>query len=429
MSRAALIGDHDADLLVHLLALPSVNPLERGAAVGAQRLRDVQLRYAEAAAQLGFSVVHHGPASVESLGRAEVPESVRIAARTDPRGFLAAQPNLVLRLGAAQPRTRTIMFNVHLDTVAGDFPVRWDSERFVGRGAIDAKGLAVGLLAGVREALRRVPQLGSAVSVLIQGVSGEEAGCMGVYGTLPLVEAGYVGAVNVFCEPTRLRFMDRVTASMTARMRVDGLDCHDDTPGEGHNATVLLAWLTVEVARRLLPRAAQMGASVCIGGVHTGDMHNRVYGAGSLLINIAYGSDAARVAMEHAVEEIFAAALDRVATECRSLPWLERTACDARRVVCLEWVKRGLPVLTGQSADDARWIEQLGIVRSETTFTCDAIWMHEQEGYSFVYGPGDLSDNCAHADGEFVTRAELEAYAAGIADLLCAFYEKVRTTS
>src|SRR5690606_41886640 len=63
---------------------------------------------------------------------------------------------------------------IYLDTVAGELPVGFDGERFRGRGAIDAKGPAVALLAGVRAARRRSPALGRDTGVLIQAVSGEE---------------------------------------------------------------------------------------------------------------------------------------------------------------------------------------------------------------------------------------------------------------
>ena len=52
------------------------------------------------------------------------------------------------------------MFNVHLDTVAGLEPVRLDGGRLYGRGAIDAKGPAVALLAGIRAALTSEPAVG-----------------------------------------------------------------------------------------------------------------------------------------------------------------------------------------------------------------------------------------------------------------------------
>ena len=103
-----------------------------------------------AAAALGFTVLRHAaPRPVELP--ALTPRAVRDAVAAD-QGFLAAQPSLVLRLGPPAPAA-TVMFNVHLDTVAGLEPVRVDGRRLYGRGATDAKGPAVALLAGVRAAL------------------------------------------------------------------------------------------------------------------------------------------------------------------------------------------------------------------------------------------------------------------------------------
>src|SRR5699024_3677968 len=132
-----------------------------------------------------------------------------------------------------------VMFNVHMDTVAGVEPVSTDAGWYRGRGAIDAKGPAVALLAGIRDAVRNIPALGRDVGVLVQVVSGEEGGAMGTFGTRPLVEDGFVGRLNVFCEPTGLRYLPRSTASMTARLSVEGDDAVDDHPDAGHNATVL----------------------------------------------------------------------------------------------------------------------------------------------------------------------------------------------
>jgi acetylornithine deacetylase/succinyl-diaminopimelate desuccinylase-like protein len=124
-----------------------------------------------------------------------VPSTVRAAAR-DPR-FLADQPSLLLRLGPERPRAHTVMFNVHLDTVAGHTPPAFDGVRFTGRGAVDAKGPAVALLAGLRAAASH-PAVGRDVTVLLQAVAGEEGGALGTYGTRPLLEAGHHGRLNGF---------------------------------------------------------------------------------------------------------------------------------------------------------------------------------------------------------------------------------------
>ncbi|MFI6927171.1 M20/M25/M40 family metallo-hydrolase [Nonomuraea spiralis] len=408
----------ERDLLLRLLRLPTAGPLETGPAGPPPRLREAQEAYARAAAPLGFRTVRHTSVRPAELHRPDVPAPVREA--LDLPGFLDDQPSLVLRLGPGLPAARTVMFNVHLDTVAGGGPAGFDGERFHGRGAIDAKGPAVALLAGLRAARACRPAIGREVGVLIQAVAGEEGGAMGVLGTRPLVERGYVGRLNVFCEPTGVRFLPRSTAAATARITVDGEHAVDDRPAAGHNATVLLGFLAQHLARALDPD------TVCVAGLHTGTRHNQVYGRGSLLLNLPYATrDAGR-----RLERDLARALDDGLTAFEAAfgdtALFARTARDARSVTRLEWRKRGLPVLDDRDTwGHALLRDRAGIPpwpTGEPAFTCDAIWMAGVEGAcTVVLGPGDLAANNAHAEGEFARAAELAGFAAAVARLMIAF--------
>jgi acetylornithine deacetylase/succinyl-diaminopimelate desuccinylase-like protein len=392
----------DLDLLVALLELPTAGPLEVGPDAPVE-LWAAQKAYAAAAA--GFEVVHH---AAPEPPREPVPEVVRVAADA---AFLAAQPSLVLRRGPASP-SATVMFNVHLDTVAGLEPVRLDPDRVYGRGAIDAKGPAVALLAGIAAA-----DLGD-LAVLVQAVAGEEGGAMGVFGTRPLVDAGFTGDLNVFCEPTGGRLLDHGTAAATVAVEVAGADAIDDEPAAGHNATVLLGALAGHLARTL---PAATDGQVCVAGLHTGTMHNKVYGSGRLLLNLSYGTPAAADRLAAAVDRELARGLHAFAEENRNVPLLARTARDTVAITSLRWLKRGLPPLPpadpavlGPLAEAAalpRW------PAAEPGFTCDAIWA-AGHGTTVVLGPGDLGANHAHAAGEFADRAELQSYAAAVARLL-----------
>lgn len=419
---ALLPRDHR--LLVELIGLPTAGWLEtRGAAP--DRVAEAQLRYADAARELGFVVDSHEPADPATLTGDAIPEAVRHAVATVP-GFLDRQPSLVLRLGSELPAADTVMFNVHLDTVAGDTTAGYDGERFTGRGAIDAKGPAVALLAGIRAARAADRAIGETTGVLIQAVAGEEGGALGVFGTRPLVERGRVGRLNVFCEPTGLRYLPRATASMTAAVRVNGRDAIDDRPGDGHNATVLLGFLAQRLALGL---DAYAPGAVCVAGLHTGHRHNRVYGSGELQVNLPYGTSEDGARMEHALTGELARAVAEFSGGFGASPAYARTAADATTITELHWGKRGLPALGGRQPLDA-WARDLlehtaGLTRwpaDEPAFTCDAIWMAGRpDAYTVVFGPGDLAANHAHADGEFADRAELDAYAGHIAALLLAF--------
>lgn len=429
-SAGPLLTDDDHALLLRLLRTPTAGPLEAGHDAPLQ-LWEAQRAYADAARSAGLRPIHHAAPAAEALRRADVPATVRAAAH-DP-GFLAAQPSLVLRLGPDRPVRDTVMFNVHLDTVAGTQPVTFDGVRFTGRGAVDAKGPAVALLAGVRAAAAREPAVGRDISVLVQAVGGEEGGAMGTFGTRPLVEAGFIGRLNVFCEPTGLHHLPRATASMTARITVRGDDAVDDRPGTGHNATVLLGFLAQHVAAAFdsHPERADATGAPCIAGLHTGHAHNRVYGSGDLLVNVPYTSTAEGQAAARALEDTVAAGVREFTARFAGSRTCGRTAVDAAALTALGWDKRGLPCLSGGGTGEGGdpWAEAVlaaaGIPcrpADEPAFTCDAIWLHGVPGtYTTVLGPGTLDANNAHAEGEFVDLADLDAFAAQVSRLLTAF--------
>ncbi|NUT99529.1 MAG: M20/M25/M40 family metallo-hydrolase [Saccharothrix sp.] len=400
----------DRDLLLGLLRIPTAGPLETTAEV---RLWDAMRLYQGAFENIGFATVHFGPASPAAVDRPDVPAVVREAVAEDP-GFLDRQPSLVLRYGDAEP---SVMFNVHLDTVAPFEPAGFDGTRFRGRGAIDAKGPAVALLAGLRAAVAD-PAVGRDVGVLVQAVSGEEGGAMGVFGTRPLVEAGFFGRLNVFCEPTGLRYLPRCTAAMTASVRVSGEDAVDDQPHAGHNASVLLGFLAQHLAASLV---RVPDGQLCLAGLHTGRMHNRVYGSGELLLNLSYGSAESARVMTTALERSLVEGLAEFGRRFRTVPPFHRTAVDAAAITRLVWRKHGLPALPARDVPllDAfvpRWPAH------EPAFTCDAIWLADvPDTRTVVLGPGSLHANNAHARGEHADVADLDRFAAVVRDIVVRF--------
>ncbi|AHH95183.1 M20/M25/M40 family metallo-hydrolase [Kutzneria albida] len=405
----------DRDLLLGLLELPTAGPLETD---GPVRLWQAMHSYALAANGIGFETVRLTTATTTAALRPDVPLPVREAVARGPE-FLAAQPSLVLRLGPAKP---AVMFNVHLDTVAGAEPVRYTDGRFHGRGAIDAKGPAVALLAGVRHALLAEPALGRDVGVLVQAVSGEEGGALGTIGTRPLVEDGFFGRLNVFCEPTGLRWLSRCTAAMTASVRVAGQDAIDDQPHVGHNATVLLGFLAQHLGAALTGQVPD--GQVCVAGLHTGRLHNRVYGTGELLLNLSYGSAGSAQRLTTLLESGLREGLAEFRARFADSPVYRRTAVEAESVTRLNWLKRGLPALDcrdswGEALLDQvvpRWPEH------EPGFTCDAIWLAGVPGTcTVVLGPGSLAANNAHAEGEFADERELDRFAEVVCEILIRF--------
>ncbi|MBE9373695.1 M20/M25/M40 family metallo-hydrolase [Saccharopolyspora sp. HNM0983] len=416
--------DRDRRLLLDLLRTPTVSPLESGTA---SEMPGAQHTYATAAHEAGLHVVQHAAPPAECLAAGAVPSTVRAAGEGDP-GFLSGQPSLVLRLGAECPRENTAMFNVHLDTVDGAVPVGFDGRRITGRGAVDAKGPAVALLAGIRHAARTEPALGGEVGVLVQAVAGEEGGAMGTYGTRPLVQQGWFGRLNVFCEPTGLRALRRVTASATARIRVDGAGAVDDHPDRGDNATVLLGFLAQQLAAAL--DSADRPGRTCIAGLRTGDTHNRVHGTGQLLINLSYTGSAEGAAVERDLTEQLDKALVEFATRFGTSREFARTARNARDITRLDWIKRGLPGLDCTDPLATRLCAAAGIEpwpADEPGFTCDAIWMDGvPDAATIVLGPGSLDANNAHAAGEHVHLHQLNAFASAVSRLLVEFAREHR---
>ncbi len=413
--------DDDVALLTRLLELDTVTPMETGRP-SAQP--DALAVVAQAGSELGFVTEHLGAPSARALADPGTP--VQVLWRSEQMGtdtFLTCQPNLVLRLGPGRPAHRTMMFNCHIDTVRDHLPTKRTARRVHGRGAVDAKGQLVAILAGARRALAEQPGLSDRMSLLVQVVGGEEGGAMGWYGTRELARLGYLGRLNVVAEPTRSGALDRTTTSMTARFEVAGQGSTDDLPEAGHNATIALAVIADQLVRCLAPLVARLGGTMCIAGCETGSEHNRVYGSGALLVNFAYSglSEAAKIA-EH-TEAVFHTALDRLHDDYAALGIARRTALDARKICSLRWLKSGLPVLRN-SPDPAMSavLTRAGIGSSALRpFTCDAMWLQRDGCYTVVLGAGDLGGNRAHTDGEFVCLADLQAHADLVARVILAF--------
>ena len=289
-------------LLLDLLTMDTVTPMETGRHSALARAHDRVTTYAVDA---GFVVEHRAPPARDTLAGPHVPVTVRERADAMGDGFLRNQPNLVLRMGPRRSPARTIVFNGHLDTVSGTPPVTVDGDVVTGRGAIDAKGPTVAALAGIRAAAAADRALPQRASILVQLVGGEEGGAMGVYGTRELVARRFTGRLNIVVEPTRLEFFDTATASMTASIRVEGEGATDDAPDCGENATLILSFVACHLVEQVGPEAERRHAKLCVAGIKTGTMHNRVFGTGELLVNVAYRGSADGAALQREVELAF----------------------------------------------------------------------------------------------------------------------------
>jgi acetylornithine deacetylase len=213
---------------------------------------------------------------------------------------------------------------------------------------------------------------------------------------------------------------------MTARVEVRGEGSTDDAPALGENATLILSSVCLGMARELAGFFETGGRRMCVAGLHTGDSHNRVYGSGALLFNFAYPDAATAREIQTRVERSFERALAEFEKEFESESLFSRSAASASRITGLRWLKKGLPTLRNRDAEMERLLANVGLERrpperAGDAFTCDAIWAQGPGRYSIVFGPGGLASNRAHADGEFITVAELESYAGSIASLVRGF--------
>jgi len=420
-------GPAELDWLLDLMAVPSVSPFEGGKA---ELTRDAQQVFLDGALARGFGQVLYAGPPAAFLDRPDVPVPVRERVAADPEGFVAAQPSAVVRMGRPTGPENRLIVNFHVDTVGPHIDPRVErrvgGDVLYGRGAVDDKGPGIAAAAGIAAAFAAEPWLADRIEVQLASVPGEEGGAMGTYGTRWLVDSGLVGRLMLFAEPTGGRVMDACTAAMTPRLRVGGDDSTDDHPDGGHNATVALGFLADFLTRRLGPRAAASGAKLCVAGLHTGDAHNRVYGSGELRMNIAYQDLGQALRLEGELEALLAQARDEFAVAHAGNPLTARLVADWDRVVGLDWLKRGLPVLANRDRPMEALLAGAGFARHDgladgSAFTCDAIWAGGPGRYVAVCGPGGLDTHGAHTPGEYLELNELAHYARQIKDLVVRF--------
>lgn len=419
-------GDHrltaaEIDLLLEILSISTVTPLEtRQPAL----IEEAQCLFAAYAGELGMSTVSHAPPQASSLEGVDVPAHVRELHAEIGEEYLDCQPNLVLRLGPERALQHTVAINVHIDTV-GDAPrLRREGDRIWGRGAIDMKGPAVAVLSAIRQAQAMRPELSERTTIVVQCVAGEEGGAMGVHGTRVVMDAGYGGCLTIFAEPSGGVYFDRSDATMTAAIEVNGAGATDDSPTAAHNATILLGHVSTSLARELDAATRALGGRLCIAGVCTGPRHDRVYGTGRLLVNIAYSNLHAGRRLGALLETALADALESFSRDFAGIAVARRTAAQAREICGVHWIKRDLPVLQNRSPRWEAMLAATGIRRADDhtrAITCDAIWGARPGMYSIVFGPGDLERNGAHTDREFVDLRDLDAYARTLALILLRF--------
>lgn len=415
-----LFSDVYQSFLLKLLKSNTISPMETGKRSNIPEALHEFSKFSERI--LGFKNIYFERPYLD-LTNHDIPITILDHVNNMGDEFFNNQPNMVLELGESKDDVTTIMFNFHIDTVDGFLPVTLENDIFYGRGAVDMKGPAVALLAGIAAAVNESPSILKNIRILIQAVSGEEGGAMGVYGTKILCEKGYLGDLNIFVEPTEDYYFDRSTSTMTLQISVNGKDSTDDAPHLGDNSTLLLGYLAQNMLKSLSSTLNNDETKICLSGIHTGHMHNKVYGNGTLKFNFAYATEEAQQKIEVSVLQAYESACKNFILEFKDIKEAQHLIKSLKNKCEYKWIKKGLPVLNNRNDYYENILNEVGLKRlpkslTEKAFTCDAMWAQQNNNYTIVYGPGSLAKNNAHGTNEFIELLKLEKYSQNIKAIL-----------
>jgi len=218
-----------------------------------------------------------------------------------------------------------------------------------------------------------------------------------------------------------MKYFDKSTTSMTVELRVDGVGSTDDSPWAGDNATLILAALVQSLAKYLTEPLETANVKMTVAGMHTGDMHNRVYGQGLALFNFSYRSSEAGKQTEDLFEQALIEAKKQLVADFSVYSLFKRSTNNLEVILRNTWLKKGLPVLNNRNHCWENLLSQAGIMRhatSELTFTCDAMWGQRPGCHTIMFGPGSLQLNGAHIEREHLSFLELNEFAQAIFRLL-----------
>jgi acetylornithine deacetylase len=166
----------------------------------------------------------------------------------------------------AGPPTGRLVFTTHLDVVPPHIPPRRDGGVLRGRGVVDAKGIAVSLLA----AASRLRDAGESVSLLY--VVGEETDSDGARAA---VSAGLCYDYVMNGEPTGNVFASYQKGTLRVAVRTSGVSCHSGYPEHGVSAIDRLIDVLNDVRQEPWPSSPPRGSTtVNIGSIEGGVADN-----------------------------------------------------------------------------------------------------------------------------------------------------------
>jgi acetylornithine deacetylase len=378
--------DDVIQLLSELVAIPSVNPMGRplsGEGILETRLTDYLARWFR---DLGVDCRRQAV----SPGR-----------------------DNVLALYEAPASRRTILFDVHQDTVPTDgmtippFEPTIAGGRLFGRGSCDVKGSMAAMLAAFARLVRERPA-GSA-SVLIACTVDEE---FTHTGASHLAESGHGAELAVVAEPTSLNLVHCHKGALRWKIRTRGRACHSSTPHHGANAIYRMGHVlqALESFAGTLSRSAAhpiLGPpSLSVGRIEGGQSVNVVPDWCEIEVDrrLLPGEDAA-----HCLEEV-KVLLSRVPGGADAVefgvPWVHTPALESRAERWLGPLGDAIAAATGRRP------EVLGV-----PYGTDAGPLSAAGTPCVVFGPGDIAR--AHTADEWIEIEQVQLAAEAYYRIAC----------
>jgi acetylornithine deacetylase/succinyl-diaminopimelate desuccinylase family protein len=373
-------------LLSELVAIPSVNPMGRplcGEGFLETRLTDY----------------------LESWFRDQ-----GIACRRQP--VSPGRDNLLARYEAPGAR-RTILFDVHQDTVPTDgmtippFEPTIAGGRLSGRGSCDVKGSMAAMLAAFARLVRERPA-GSASVILACTVDEEFTHT----GSSHLAESGHGAELAIVAEPTSLNLVHCHKGALRWKIRTRGVACHSSTPHQGVNAIYRMAHVLQALESfagtlsRSTPHPILGPPSLSIGRIEGGQSVNIVPDWCEIEVDrrLLPGEEAA-----HCLEEV-KVLLARVPGGLETIdfgqPWVHMPALAP-------WAEKWLgPLGDAVAAATGRRPEVLGV-----PFGTDAGPLSAGGTPCVVFGPGDIAQ--AHTRDEWIEIEQVQRAAEAYYRIAC----------
>jgi acetylornithine deacetylase len=356
-------------LLSELVAIPSVNPMGRTVS-GPQflegRLTDYLARW------------------MRELG-----------VRHERHTIAPGRDNLLAFYEAPNAR-RTILFDVHQDTVPTDgmtvppFEPFINDGRMYGRGSCDVKGSMAAMLTAFARLVRERPP-GSASVVLACTVDEEFTHT----GSSALAAMPHGADLAIVAEPTLLNIVHAHKGAMRWKIRVRGKACHSSTPHLGVNAIYKMARVldVLESHAKTLadstPDPILGPPSLSVGRIEGGQSVNVVpdwceIEVDRRLIPGEIGEDC-RERVKYALLEQFGSLEDIEFGQ----PWVQMPALAPRATAWIKPITHAIEKSTGQSP------RVMGV-----PFGTDAGPLNESGTPCLVFGPGNIAQ--AHTKDEWI---------------------------